>query len=947
MTIYGNDYYNEVQGMKPIKYGNYKVTINPSDNVLTIEEDNSLLANLTFAVKGNLLILNGKKDKESKEVREVTSIELPFAMTEVSNLEYKKDTQEIVLTVKDTENNEIPFSIDVSDLATIYKAGDGLQETEIEKNTKEFKIKLKDDEKRLKLDSNGLSLDLGNVANEDAINAIKEEIKTNSDNITKANKAIETLGTELKEADAEIDKKVTKNIAAIEELVKTDEDIKTSIIKEIEYRSKSDDELGGKIDKNASDITTLDNRIAPIEELSKANKEGIDGLKKEVKGLNTKVDTNKNESDKAFENVNKTLEETNTKSDKLREDFNNLSSGTEEKLKAMKESVDAVDGKIYNKQKEFAKTVELKTVKIGEDNKTLAKRYALFIGEEQRGVTIDIDKDKVLKEVKYDADSKKLVFTWANEEKSEVSVKDLSDVYQANKGLELTNGNSGKLFGIKTDDSKFLKLNDSDNLDVVLKIEKDETKEKTFAFDVKTKNDIVVAHISFEEDIQKVISELESKNNEVKETVENTKKEIVGTDEDDSSKLTLNGIKKFATEEAEKKSNAALEAAKSYSDEKLNAYKEENKNSAKALEEAIDVKIQKEIKDRTEKDSTLDEKDKELNASILKNSNLINQLSTCLGVKDNTGGLIYPSGKAEGIVDKLFTSYHQLVNGLNENELDKFIDKLVKRVVDLENKIAIVQGDKDTTNSVKSSIESLRNELKADYTNKLSEYDKTLKADLEKIYQPKGNYVIGDALNFVNQQQLDNKETKILNEVEKRNYADKAFVADRITKSENDAKDAYVAKGTYEEFAKSVLTTDKAKSTYSTIESTNKLQANLQQKDEELLAKISRLDGQLNGTDSISDNIKQAQESIKSANNNVELLTKKVDGLDNSLTKNYWTSVKINEEIAKLNDKYTTKEELTSALSNYVTTKDLTEKHLVKYLTIESANEKYEPKNKV
>lgn len=146
MTKYGNDYYNEVQGMKPIKYGNYKVTINPSDNVLTIEEDGSILANLTFAVEGKSLILNGKEGKK------VTSIELPFAMTEVSKLEYKKDTQEIILTVKDADNNKIPFSIDVSDLATIYKAGDGLQETEVEKNTKEFKIKLKDDEKRLKLD---------------------------------------------------------------------------------------------------------------------------------------------------------------------------------------------------------------------------------------------------------------------------------------------------------------------------------------------------------------------------------------------------------------------------------------------------------------------------------------------------------------------------------------------------------------------------------------------------------------------------------------------------------------------------------------------------------------------------------------------------------------------------------------------------------------------------
>lgn len=941
MTKYGNDYYNEVQGMKPIKYGNYKVTINPSDNVLTIEEDGSILANLTFAVEGKSLILNGKEGKK------VTSIELPFAMTEVSKLEYKKDTQEIILTVKDADNNKIPFSIDVSDLATIYKAGDGLQETEVEKNTKEFKIKLKDDEKRLKLDSNGLSLDLGNVANEDTINAIKEEIKTNSDNITKANKAIETLGTELKEADAEINEKVTKNIADIEKLGKTDEEIKTSIEQEKKDRSDSDVELGGKIDKNADDIKTLGDRITPIEELSNTNKEEIDGLKKEVEGLNTKVDTNKNESDKAFENVNKTLEETNTKSDKLREDFNNLSSGTEEKLKAMKESVDAVDGKIDTKQKEFAKTVELRTVEIDEDNKTLAKRYALFIGEEKRGVTIDIEKDKVLKEVKYDTDSKSLVFTWANGDKSEVSVTDLSDVYQANKGLDLTVGNSGKLFGIKTEKSKFLEINSEDNLDVVLDIEKDTTKEKSFAFVVKRKDNKLVAHISFEDDINKVVSELESKNTEVKKSIENTKKEIIGTDEDDSSKLTLNGIKKFATEEAEKKSNAALEAAKSYSDEKLNYYKEENKKSVDELEKKIDTKIQEEKKDRTEKDSALDEKDKELNASILANSNLINQLSTCLGVKDKEGGFIYPSGKAEGIVDKLFTSYHQLVNGLNENELNEFIVKLVNRVKELENKIAIVQGDKDTTNSIKSSIESLRNELKADYTNKLSEYDKTLKADLEKIYQPKGNYVIGDALNFVNQQQLDNRETKILNEVEKRNYADKAFVADRITKSENAAKEAYVAKGTYEEFAKSVLTTDKAESTYSTIESTNKLQANLKQKDEELLAKISRLDGQLNGTDSISDNIKQAQESIKSANNNVELLTKKVDGLDNSLTKNYWTSVKINEEIAKLNDKYTTKEELTSALSNYVTTKDLTEKHLVKYLTIEAANEKYEPKNKV
>lgn len=941
MTKYGNDYYNEVQGMKPIKYGNYKVTINPSDNVLTIEEDGSILANLTFAVEGKSLILNGKEGKK------VTSIELPFAMTEVSKLEYKKDTQEIILTVKDADNNKIPFSIDVSDLATIYKAGDGLQETEVEKNTKEFKIKLKDDEKRLKLDSNGLSLDLGNVANEDTINAIKEEIKTNSDNITKANKAIETLGTELKEADAEINEKVTKNIADIEKLGKTDEEIKTSIEQEKKDRSDSDVELGGKIDKNADDIKTLGDRITPVEELSKANKEGIDGLKEEVKGLNTKVDTNKNESDKAFENVNKTLEETNTKSDKLREDFNNLSSGTEEKLKAMKESVDAVDGKIDTKQKEFAKTVELRTVEIDEDNKTLAKRYALFIGEEKRGVTIDIEKDKVLKEVKYDTDSKSLVFTWANGDKSEVSVTDLSDVYQANKGLDLTVGNSGKLFGIKTEKSKFLEINSEDNLDVVLDIEKDTTKEKSFAFVVKRKDNKLVAHISFEDDINKVVSELESKNTEVKKSIENTKKEIIGTDEDDSSKLTLNGIKKFATEEAEKKSNAALEAAKSYSDEKLNDYKEENKKSVDELEKKIDTKIQEEKKDRTEKDSALDEKDKELNASILKNSNLINQLSTCLGVKDNTGGLIYPSGKAEGIVDKLFTSYHQLVNGLNENELDKFIDKLVKRVVDLENKIAIVQGDKDTTNSIKSSIESLRNELKAEYTEKLTESINALKAELKDIYQPKGDYVNGNASMFVTQTQLENKETKIMSRVDERNYANKDFVADRITKSENAAKEAYVAKGTYEEFAKSVLTTDKAESTYSTIESTNKLQANLQQKDEELLAKISRLDGQLNGKEGVKDDIIKAKNSIDSANNNVELLTKKVDGLDNSLSNNYWTSVKINEEIAKLNDKYTTKEELTSALSNYVTTKDLTEKHLVKYLTIEAANEKYEPKNKV
>lgn len=116
--------------------GNYDVTISANDKILSLTEDGELLANIGLTYANNILTLNGKEDG-----LEIASIELPNSLVELTTfaLEEGEDGKEIVLSFLQSDGTTTSLSLNVEELAVVYKAGAGLSLSD--DNT--FSIKLK------------------------------------------------------------------------------------------------------------------------------------------------------------------------------------------------------------------------------------------------------------------------------------------------------------------------------------------------------------------------------------------------------------------------------------------------------------------------------------------------------------------------------------------------------------------------------------------------------------------------------------------------------------------------------------------------------------------------------------------------------------------------------------------------------------------------------------
>ena len=100
--------------------------------LIKIEEDGDLIAELSFAIDGNILFLNGKDGLE------VAQVELPISLAEIVKQRYNEETKEIELSILKTNGETVVFGLDVAELVNVYTAGDGIDITD---NVISIKIK--------------------------------------------------------------------------------------------------------------------------------------------------------------------------------------------------------------------------------------------------------------------------------------------------------------------------------------------------------------------------------------------------------------------------------------------------------------------------------------------------------------------------------------------------------------------------------------------------------------------------------------------------------------------------------------------------------------------------------------------------------------------------------------------------------------------------------------
>lgn len=126
----------------------FEVKVSALDRIISVTENGSLLASLSFALNNNILQLIGKNDLE------VAAIELPNS-DKITNAYYDKINKKIVLEVQMADGSISSIDIDVADLVVIYEGGNGI---DIDDNNS-INVKIADDSSQyLVADSNGLAL---------------------------------------------------------------------------------------------------------------------------------------------------------------------------------------------------------------------------------------------------------------------------------------------------------------------------------------------------------------------------------------------------------------------------------------------------------------------------------------------------------------------------------------------------------------------------------------------------------------------------------------------------------------------------------------------------------------------------------------------------------------------------------------------------------------------
>ena len=374
---------------------------------------------------------------------------------------------------------------------------------------------------------------------------------------------------------------------------------------------------------------------------------------------------------------------------------------------------------IITSREELANSIKL----VKDENNNL--KYILHVDGNIAG-EVNIPADKMIEGVTYNEETKTLTFIWNTtvpQSPTDIYIGDLVDVYLAGDGLLI----DGKTFKVNVGQSKYIDINENGSVEFVGIFEKPEG--TSWKYDLVGRNglnngkfiDFTADYEAYDAHIQEVyapITYVDSQDNLMLSTV-------IGSESDTATDNTFYGLR-AAISKSEDVTSAKI------AEEKLRAENAEQA-LAESLETSIaetDAYIAEEIA-RVEgiiadKESAADIKHQEMAENIKANSDILSSLT---------------NGEKTGVVDKLDKQFHEVTDGLNENDFTGIIKSLMDRISQLESTINILIGNKEVEGSVANMVESCLVSSKLYAQEKDGEmYDK-LVAYADNKFQEKGEYL--------------------------------------------------------------------------------------------------------------------------------------------------------------------------------------------------------------
>ena len=784
--------YREEVGFNAI---NYNVSISDDDRIIKIEDDGSLIAELSFALSNNTLYLNGK------EGLNVAEIELPISMSNIQSQRYNGETQCIELEILKNDGSIVTFELNVEELVNVYTAGDGIDIND--ENV--ISIKIKDaDNNVLSVSEEGLDISLDNFAKTSDLNDLDNKVITLSNQTNSLANQMVSLSQNIVDGFNNINKYVSdgfSNINSNIEMEKSERNAKdielenrindidnklgvlhnedSTIANEIELLKGTDKEILSMIGELHSDDSTisetLDNLKGAIENeaLIRENKDneilskigelenGDLSIADEIaslKGVDSEILSKIGELQEGDTTIAESLEKLKESIEEeisIREIKDNEIISLLSKEKTDRENSDNdLKNTINNSLNSFIDNTEL----FKDPNNNL--HYTLFVNGVNKG-EINIPEDKMLEKVEYDVDSNSLIFTWntsTEQEPTVVDMTDLVDEYEGGNGIKVVSkseNSSTKLITIPTDKSKYIDINNNGQVELVVDLNKDKSKPWLYHFNDKNGEDNGKV-IDFTEDYNSLISDIQSTYAPISYVDEQDKSvlsKLIGTPEDTYEMNTMYGLRAaiiendstdygkigeakreaiaIAAADATEKDNALRDELKAYTDTSVNELKEYTQNV----------------------ESVLNQKYSDLGDVVAKNSTDIKQLSTGLGNATYTGGT--------GLFDELHRLFHDLISGMDENNLRGKIQELINKVDVLQTTMNTLIGGKDVPGSIQNLIaESLKEAKSYADSQDVVVMDNIISSSDAK-YQVKGDYVTNLELekkNYIDEQELAAKQ---------------------------------------------------------------------------------------------------------------------------------------------------------------------------------------------
>ena len=291
------EYYNfrETNQMAPVIGSSYKVKVSDKDgNIITIEKDDALYACVSLAFDKDTGVLSLLDVAHENSI--LAEIEMPNA-DYIYNCRYDEELNSILFDVKSLYgNNTNTIEIDVEDLVELYEAGQGIEigEKSEETGRKPISIKLADGENLLKLSESGLSISDEVVTDEEVIAAIsgKADIDYVDDKISRLTEEIDNiygiLGTDVDEPN--LDERIDS---------KADLDEFNDLEEEVGELETNFNELSGKADSLDERVEDIESELSGLTPLS----DKIYEISGNVDSLSAKVENNEVEVFKITEGL--------------------------------------------------------------------------------------------------------------------------------------------------------------------------------------------------------------------------------------------------------------------------------------------------------------------------------------------------------------------------------------------------------------------------------------------------------------------------------------------------------------------------------------------------------------------------------------------------------------------------------------------------------------------